>query len=81
MVPEPCADMIKQYPEHAIGSKSNTSTDRDGKRWGADAARLSDTITMVDLAIMPERSYEELLIERMAPGDIHTHLAVTHTSH
>ena len=22
MVPEPCADMIKQYPEHAIGSKS-----------------------------------------------------------
>ena len=45
---------------------------------GIDAARLSDTITMVDFAPMPERSYEELLIERMAPGDIHTHLYASH---
>jgi dihydroorotase len=80
MVPEPCADMIKQYPEHAVGSKS---AHYYGPGWeaaqgGIDAARMSDTITMVDFAPMPERSYEELLIQRMAPGDIHTHLYASH---
>ena len=80
MVPEPCADMIKQYPEHAIGSKSAHfyGPGWEAAQGGIDAARLSDTITMVDFAPMPERSYEELLIERMAPGDIHTHLYASH---
>ena len=80
MVPEPCADMIKQYPEHAIGSKSAHfyGPGWEAAQGGIDAARLSDTITMVDFAPMPERSYEELLIQRMAPGDIHTHLYASH---
>lgn len=80
MVPEPCADMIKQYPQHAVGSKS---AHYGGPGWeaaqgGIDAARLADTITMVDFAPQPERSYEELLTHRMAPGDIHTHVYAGH---
>ena len=80
MQPEPCADMIRQYPEHVVGSKS---AHYGGPGWeaaqgGIDAARMSDTITMVDFAPQETRSYEELVSERMAPGDIHTHLYAAH---
>ncbi|MBT3342164.1 MAG: amidohydrolase/deacetylase family metallohydrolase [Gemmatimonadetes bacterium] len=80
MVPEPCADMIKQYPQHVVGSKS---AHYGGSGWesaqgGIDAARLADSITMVDFAPKESRTYEELLIQRMAPGDIHTHLYASH---
>ena len=80
MQPEPCADMIRQYPEHVVGSKS---AHYGGPGWeaaqgGIDAARMSDTITMVDFAPRETRSYEELVSERMAPGDIHTHLYAAH---
>jgi dihydroorotase len=80
MVAEPCADMIRQYPEHAVGSKS---AHYGGPGWeaaqgGVDAARMSDTITMVDFSPRETRTYEELLLERMGPGDIHTHLYASH---
>ncbi len=80
MVAEPCAEMIRRYPQHAVGSKS---AHYGGPGWeaaqgGIDAARLSDTITMVDFSPRPTRSYEELLIERMSPDDIHTHLYASH---
>ena len=80
MVAEPCADMIKQYPQHVVGAKS---AHYGGPGWeaaqgGIDAARLADTITMVDFAPRETRSYEELLTDRMAPGDIHTHLYASH---
>ena len=80
MAPEPCADMIRQYPEHVVGSKS---AHYGGPGWeaaqgGIDAARMADTITMIDFAPRETRSYEELLTERMAPGDIHTHLYAAH---
>lgn len=79
MVPEPCAEMIRQYPQHVIGSKS---AHYSGPGWeaaqgGLDAARLSDTIAMVDFAPKPTRAYDELL-QRMSPGDIHTHLYASH---
>ena len=80
MQPEPCADMIRRYPKHVVGSKS---AHYGGPGWeaaqgGIDAARMSDTITMVDFAPQETRSYEELVSERMAPGDIHTHLYAAH---
>ena len=80
MNPEPCADMIRQYPEYVVGSKS---AHYGGPGWeaaqgGINAARMAETITMVDFAPQPTRSYGELLTERMAPGDIHTHLYASH---
>ncbi len=79
MDPIPCAATIKQYREHVVGSKS---AHFGGPGWesagGAiEAARLSDSIAMIDFAPRPTRSYEELL-ERMSPGDIHTHLYASH---
>ena len=79
MDPEPCAATIRQNPEYLVGTKSAHFS---GPGWesagGAiEAARLSDTIAMIDFAPQPTRSYAELL-ERMAPGDIHTHMYAAH---
>ena len=79
MDPEPCAETIRAYPEHVVGSKS---AHFGGPGWesagGAiEAARLADSIAMIDFAPKPTRSYRELL-KRMSPGDIHTHLYAAH---
>ena len=79
MEPAPCAEMIRRYPEYLVGTKA---AHFGGPGWEAsggaiEAARLSDTIAMIDFAPRPTRSYAELL-ERMSPGDIHTHLYAAH---
>ncbi len=79
MIPEKCAEAIRRYPEHCIGAKA---AHFGGPGWesagGAlEAARLSDTIAMIDFAPKPTRSYKQLL-ERMEPGDMHTHLYASH---
>ncbi len=79
MDPALCATAIEQYREHVVGAKS---AHFGGPGWesagGAiEAARQSDSIAMIDFAPQPTRSYEELL-ERMSPGDIHTHLYAAH---
>ena len=79
MDPALCAEAIEQYREHVVGAKS---AHFGGPGWesagGAiEAARQSDSIAMIDFAPQPTRSYEELL-ERMSPGDIHTHLYAAH---
>jgi dihydroorotase len=79
MDPQLCADMVKQYPQHAVGTKS---AHFGGPGWesagGAiEAARLAGSITMIDFAPNATRSYAELL-ERLDPGDIHTHLYAAH---
>jgi dihydroorotase len=79
MEPRPCAEMIKRFPDHIVGSKT---AHFGGPGWEAaggaiEAARLSDTIAMIDFHPKPTRSYAELL-GRMAPGDMHTHLYAKH---
>lgn len=79
MAPEPCAEAVRRYPQHCVGTKS---AHFGGPGWesagGAiEAARLADSIAMIDFAPRPTRSYQELL-ERLSPGDIHTHLYAAH---
>ncbi|MYA22047.1 MAG: amidohydrolase/deacetylase family metallohydrolase [Gemmatimonadetes bacterium] len=79
MDPALCAAAIEQYRKHVVGAKS---AHFGGPGWesagGAiEAARQSDSIAMIDFAPRPTRTYEELL-ERMSPGDIHTHLYAAH---
>ena len=79
MVPEACAEAVRAHPEFILGVKS---AHFQGPGWesaaGAiEAARLSDTFAMIDFAPKPTRSYEELL-ERLAPGDMHTHMYARH---
>ena len=80
MDPKKCAAMIERFPEYLVGSKS---AHFGGPGWesagGAiEAARLSETITMMDFSPKPTRTYEELLA-RLGPGDIHTHCYSTRT--
>jgi dihydroorotase len=80
MEPEPCAKMIEKYPEYIVGSKT---AHFGGPGWEAvdgavKAARLSGTIGMMDFRPMPTRSYSDLLLKKLSPGDIHTHLYASH---
>jgi dihydroorotase len=79
MDPGPCAEMISRYPEHIIGSKT---AHFGGDGWEAlegavRAARLSDTIAMIDFAPTPRRTYGDML-DKLSPGDIHTHMYAQH---
>jgi dihydroorotase len=80
MDPEPCAEMISRHRDVVIGSKT---AHFGGPGWEAVdgavmAARMSGTIAMIDFAPRPTRSYRDLLLEKMIPGDIHTHLYAQH---
>ncbi len=80
MDPVPAAEMIRKHPDILIGSKTAHFM---GPGWEAvdgavEAAALSGTFAMIDFAPKPGRSYRELLLERMRPGDIHTHLYARH---
>lgn len=80
MDPVPCAEMISKYPEHIVGSKT---AHFGGPGWEAvdgaiEAARRSGTIAMMDFAPKPTRSYRDLLLKKMSPGDIHTHMYAQH---
>ena len=80
MDPAPCAAMISRYPEHVIGAKT---AHFGGPGWEAvdgavEAARQSGTIAMIDFAPKPTRSYRDMLLKKLSPGDIHTHLYAQH---
>lgn len=80
MKPVPAAEMIRKYPDVLIGSKT---AHFQGPGWEAvdgavEAAALSGTFAMIDFAPKPARSYKELLLRRLRPGDIHTHLYAKH---
>ncbi|MBI2949334.1 MAG: amidohydrolase/deacetylase family metallohydrolase [Verrucomicrobia bacterium] len=80
MDPAAAAAMIKKFPDLIVGVKTAhflkpgwTAVDR-----AVEAGKLSDTPVMVDFREVPGRSYEDLLLKHMRPGDIHTHLYAEH---
>jgi dihydroorotase len=80
MDPAPAAEMIQKYPHCIVGAKS---AHFGGPGWeSADgaiqAAEMSGTIAMVDFRPMPTRSYKDLLLSHLRPGDIHTHMYAQH---
>lgn len=85
MNPQLCADTIKKYSGVIVGVK--TAHYWTGKPWDAehtpwaavDAAeecgRMAHVPVMFDFwPRPPERSYSELILKKMRPGDIHTHV-------
>ncbi len=83
--PELCAKTIKRFPKHIVGVKTAhywTSKPFDAAHppWASvdravEAGRLADVPVMVDFwPRPPERSYPELILEKLRPGDIHTHV-------
>lgn len=74
------ARMILEHPDLIAGAKT---AHFGGPGWEAvdgtvEAARLSGTVAMIDFAPQPTRSYEDLLLKHLRPGDIHTHMYAQH---
>jgi dihydroorotase len=72
---EATAQVVRKYPEIVVGIKTahfQPST-WDAVDRAIKAAELSKTPVMVDFHPKPGREYPELILQRMRPGDIHTH--------
>jgi dihydroorotase len=81
-------ETAKKYPEYIVGFKTahygGGEYEGDSRPWTSvdsvlAAGRLAGLPCMFDVHMrkaehgQPERSYRELLLEKMRPGDIHTH--------
>ena len=80
MEPKPTAACVERYPDSIIGAKTAHFTQPG---WAAvdgavEAGRLCGKPAMIDFMPRPERSYEELVLKHLRPGDIHTHLYAKH---
>ena len=72
---EAAVRMVQRYPQLIVGIKTAHYQPAD---WEAidravEAAERSNSVLMVDFHPKPGRGYEELILERMRPGNIHTH--------
>lgn len=85
MDPELCAATVMMYPDICVGVKTahywtRLPWDAEHPPWAAvdravDAGNICQKPVMVDFwPRPPERSYQELILEKMRPGDIHTHV-------
>ncbi len=80
MDPRPTAEMARKHSDVVVGIKTAhfmqygwTAVDR-----ALEAGELAGMPAMFDFAPKPERSYEDLLLKKMRPGDIHTHIYARH---
>jgi dihydroorotase len=88
MDPELAASIVLAYPEVCVGIKTAhywTSKPFDALHppWAAVdntvlAAEICKKPAMFDFWPRPERTYEDLLLKKMRPGDIHTHVYAQH---
>ena len=79
-----CVDTIKKYPEIIVGVKTAhywTDAPWDGEHtpWAAidraeECAQAANVPVMFDFWPRPERTYADLILKKMRPGDIHTHV-------
>ena len=72
---EAAARMVRKYPETIVGIKTAhyQPADWEAVDRAVKAAELSNSVLMVDFHPKPGRGYEELILEHMQPGNIHTH--------
>jgi dihydroorotase len=79
-----CAETIRKYPDFLVGVKTAhywTKDDWDAEHtpWAAvdraeDCGRAANVPVMFDFWPRPERTYADLILKKMRPGDIHTHV-------
>jgi dihydroorotase len=79
-----CAATIKKYPDLIVGVKTahywtNEPWDAEHVPWAAvdraiECGTLANVPVMFDFWPRPERTYEDLILKKMRPGDIHTHV-------
>lgn len=84
MDPEKAASVVLEYPEVCVGIKTahywtHKPIDAEHPPWLAveravQAGEICQKPVMVDFWPRPERPYHELILNKMRPGDIHTHV-------
>jgi dihydroorotase len=83
--PELCAAVAKEYSDAVVGIKTahywaQRPFDNDHLPWTAvdaavEAGNLTGLPVMVDFfPMLPERPYPDLILKKLRPGDIHTHV-------
>jgi dihydroorotase len=74
------AEMVKRYPHILVGVKTAhyRGPEWEGVDRAFEAGRLADVPVMVDFQPQPTRTYEDLLLRHMRPGDLHTHMYAQH---
>ena len=76
----PTAEMIKKYPQILVGVKAAhyRGPEWEGVDRAFEAGNLADVPVMVDYQPQPTRTYADLLLKHMRPGDMHTHMYAQH---
>lgn len=84
MDPKRCAAVIQKYPDFIVGVKTAhywTEAPWDGEHtpWAAvdraiECGQAANVPVMFDFWPRPDRTYEELILKKARPGDIHTHV-------
>jgi dihydroorotase len=84
MDPQLCAQTIKKFPALIVGVKTahywtEKPWDAAHTPWAAvdqaeECGRLANVPVMFDFWPRPERTYTDLILKKMRPGDIHTHV-------
>lgn len=79
-----CAETIRKYPDLIVGVKTahywtDNPWDAAHPPWAAvdraeECAQTVGLPVMFDFWPRPERTYAELILKKMRPGDIHTHV-------
>jgi len=79
-----CAETIRRYPDIIVGVKTahywtSDPWDAEHTPWAAvdraeECGRLANVPVMFDFWPRPERTYADLILKKMRPGDIHTHV-------
>ena len=79
-----CSDTIRKYPDIIVGVKTahywtNEPWDAEHVPWAAvdraiACAQAANVPVMYDFWPRPDRTYEDLILTKMRPGDIHTHV-------
>jgi dihydroorotase len=79
-----CAATIKKYPDLIVGVKTahywtNLPWDTEHVPWAAvdraiECGTAANVPIMVDFWPREDRTYEDLILKKMRPGDIHTHV-------
>ena len=77
---ERTAEVALKYPDLVVGIKTAHYMPPG---WGAvdsaiRAGELAKLPAMFDVAPRPERTYRDLLLEKLRPGDVHTHIYARH---
>lgn len=80
MQPRPIPELMKDHGDIIVGVKA---AHYGGPEWASvdgavQAAEMTGTVAMIDYRTHADRTYRELILEHLRPGDMHTHMYGRH---